>query len=206
MEIKKTFSQEEEERTKLKEKISELLKNETSETEDILMKEALKLVIVHNIASISFLQRRLGIGFSRAGKLIDDMEKANFVSSPDGSKPRKVFITREDYEKKYGETLPYEEVLFSDEILDKENFLKKTREQSNKDLFKDALKYVILSNKVNASSLQRRFGIGFFHACEIIAEMEKLNYISLRDENKNREIYITMEEYLEKYGENNEIN
>lgn len=69
---------------------------------DSLMPDALKLVIENGQATISMLQRRFAIGFSRAARIIDQMETAKFISSSDGSKPRNVYITMEDYEKLYG--------------------------------------------------------------------------------------------------------
>ena len=69
---------------------------------DSLMPDALKLVIENGQASISMLQRRFSIGFSRAARIIDQMELAKFISSSDGSKPRNVFITMDDYNKIYG--------------------------------------------------------------------------------------------------------
>ncbi len=69
---------------------------------DSLMPDALKLVIENGQASISMLQRRFSIGFSRAARIIDQMEVAKFISTSDGSKPRTVYITMEDYEKLYG--------------------------------------------------------------------------------------------------------
>jgi len=70
---------------------------------DSLMPDCLKLVIENNQASISMLQRRFSIGFSRAARIIDQMELAKFISSSDGSKPRTVYITMDDYEKLYGD-------------------------------------------------------------------------------------------------------
>ena len=69
---------------------------------DTLMPDALKLVIENGQASISMLQRRFSIGFSRAARIIDQMQLAKFISSSDGSKPRNVFITMEEYNQIYG--------------------------------------------------------------------------------------------------------
>lgn len=69
---------------------------------DSLMPDALKLVIENGQASISLLQRRFAIGYQRAAKIIDQMEMAGFISSSDGSKPRSVYITMQDYNKIYG--------------------------------------------------------------------------------------------------------
>jgi len=41
------------------------------------------------------LQRRMRVGYARAGRLIDEMEQRGIVSEADGSKPRSVLITRE---------------------------------------------------------------------------------------------------------------
>ena len=50
-------------------------------------------------ASISMLQRRLKVGYARAGRLIDDMAARGIVSKSLGSKPREVLITREEYDR-----------------------------------------------------------------------------------------------------------
>ncbi len=70
---------------------------------DPLMPQALKCVIENGQASISMLQRRLVIGYPRAARIIDQMENNNFISAQDGSKPRSVLITMEQYEEMFGE-------------------------------------------------------------------------------------------------------
>jgi S-DNA-T family DNA segregation ATPase FtsK/SpoIIIE len=57
---------------------------------DPLFNEAKKLVIIHQQGSISLLQRRLKIGYSRAARLIDQLEQEGIVGPFDGSKARKV--------------------------------------------------------------------------------------------------------------------
>lgn len=57
---------------------------------DDLYDEAVNLVVQEQTASISFLQRKLKIGYARAGRLIDEMEENGVVSGYEGSKPRKV--------------------------------------------------------------------------------------------------------------------
>jgi len=63
---------------------------------DELYDEAKRIVVQHQQGSISLLQRRLKIGYSRAARLIDVMEEEGIVGPADGSKPRQVFYLPED--------------------------------------------------------------------------------------------------------------
>ena len=64
---------------------------------------ALWLAVNVGKISISALQRRFQIGYSRAGGIIDKMERMGYISGDEGSKARQVLITRADFEEKYGE-------------------------------------------------------------------------------------------------------
>ena len=66
---------------------------------DDRLAEAIEMVISDGQASISMLQRRMKIGYARAGRLIDDMAARGIVSKSAGSKPREVLISREEYER-----------------------------------------------------------------------------------------------------------
>lgn len=68
-----------------------------------LFVRALKLVVEKNSASISMLQRKLSIGYHRAGEILEWMEKKGYVSAYCGAKPREVLITKEEFEKLYGD-------------------------------------------------------------------------------------------------------
>ena len=61
-------------------------------TFDELFDEAVKLVVMHQQGSISLIQRRLKVGYSRAARLIDEMEQAGIVGSFTGSKAREVLV------------------------------------------------------------------------------------------------------------------
>jgi S-DNA-T family DNA segregation ATPase FtsK/SpoIIIE len=63
---------------------------------DELYEEAKRIVVQHQQGSISLLQRRLKIGYSRAARLIDEMEEEGVVGPADGSKPRQVLYLPED--------------------------------------------------------------------------------------------------------------
>jgi len=62
--------------------------------------EAVKLVLEGKQASVSVLQRRLGLGYTRAARLIDMMEDEGVVGPYQGSKPREILITSEEYQIK----------------------------------------------------------------------------------------------------------
>lgn len=66
---------------------------------DELLKEALSLVIDSGQASISMLQRRLRIGYARAARLIDMMEEKGFIGGFEGTKPREILITKEQFNR-----------------------------------------------------------------------------------------------------------
>ena len=68
--------------------------------EDSKFWDAVELAIDAGKISTSLLQRRIEVGYGRAAKIIDRMEEMGFVSAPDGNKPRKILITRDEYEEK----------------------------------------------------------------------------------------------------------
>jgi len=64
--------------------------------QDDLLDEAIHLVVQTQTASVSMLQRRLRVGYTRAGRLIDMLERRGVISGYEGSKPRQVLITEAD--------------------------------------------------------------------------------------------------------------
>ncbi len=72
---------------------------------DPLMKEACRLIIKTGNVSTSKLQRAFGLGFPRAGKIIDQMEAAGFITPQDQKKLRAVLITQQEFEERFGEDL-----------------------------------------------------------------------------------------------------
>ena len=80
--------------------------NQTTETdspEDEYFDDAVKLVMENNQASVSLLQRRLRIGYTRAARIIDEMEAKGIVGPYEGSKPRKVLIQRSEVRSQMSE-------------------------------------------------------------------------------------------------------
>ena len=70
---------------------------------DEYFKTAIKIVMMQGSASISYLQRRLSIGYSRAAKIIDQMEDRGYIAPATGAKQRKVLITPEQFKDVFGE-------------------------------------------------------------------------------------------------------
>ncbi|MBE7078942.1 MAG: hypothetical protein E7380_03685 [Clostridiales bacterium] len=68
--------------------------------------EALRHVILTGSASISMIQRKCSAGYNRAGKIVEWMEEMGYISPFDGAKSRKVLITPEEFESKYGPLQP----------------------------------------------------------------------------------------------------
>lgn len=68
---------------------------------DELLQQAIEIAVESGQASISMLQRRLRIGYARAGRLIDEMAVRGIVAQAEGAKPRAVLITREEYRQMF---------------------------------------------------------------------------------------------------------
>lgn len=81
----------------------EMIPEEVSETHsevtDDLYDEAVDLIIGMQTASVSMLQRRFRIGYTRAARLIDAMEERGVVGPYEGSKPREVLLSKEQYDE-----------------------------------------------------------------------------------------------------------
>jgi DNA segregation ATPase FtsK/SpoIIIE, S-DNA-T family len=69
---------------------------------DDLLDEAIRLVVQTETASVSMIQRRLRVGYTRAGRLIDMLERRGVISGYEGSKPRQVLISQADLPRVLG--------------------------------------------------------------------------------------------------------
>ncbi|WP_092924788.1 DNA translocase FtsK [Romboutsia hominis] len=74
-----------------------------SSDEDELLSEAIEFIVESGQGSSSMLQRKFKIGFNRAARLIDSMEERGIVGPSEGSKPRKVLISKQDLQSLEGE-------------------------------------------------------------------------------------------------------
>ncbi|HZK29406.1 MAG TPA: DNA translocase FtsK [Clostridia bacterium] len=66
--------------------------------EDELLMEALRVVVESDYAAVSLLQRKLQVGYPRAARIVDRLNELGYVGPFEGSKPRKVLISRDQYE------------------------------------------------------------------------------------------------------------
>jgi S-DNA-T family DNA segregation ATPase FtsK/SpoIIIE len=71
----------------------ELAEGELSPDQDDLLADAARIVVESGTASVSMLQRRLRVGYTRAGRLIDMLERRGIISGYEGSKPRQVLVS-----------------------------------------------------------------------------------------------------------------
>ena len=69
------------------------------EAEDELLPAAVDVILETGQASVSMLQRRLKLGYSRAARLVDQMEQKGYVGPFEGSKPRQLLITKAQWQE-----------------------------------------------------------------------------------------------------------
>ena len=69
------------------------------DTIDPLLDEAIEMVVENQQASTSYIQRRFKVGYSRAGRIIDQMEERGIISGYNGSKPREVLMSKERWQE-----------------------------------------------------------------------------------------------------------
>ena len=86
-------------KTSLESKIEKAIEDKkikVDDEKDPLFKEAVELVVNDEQASISYIQRKLKVGYSRAGRIVDQMEEMGIIGPHEGSKPRKLLKTKEE--------------------------------------------------------------------------------------------------------------
>jgi S-DNA-T family DNA segregation ATPase FtsK/SpoIIIE len=66
---------------------------------DPLLEKAIEIVVQTQTASVSLLQRRLRVGYTRAGRLIDMLERRGYISGYEGSKPRRVLVEEREIDR-----------------------------------------------------------------------------------------------------------
>jgi DNA segregation ATPase FtsK/SpoIIIE, S-DNA-T family len=74
---------------------------EDGEREDEMLTKAIEVVVDSQVASTTFLQRKLKLGYARAANLIDTLEQRHIVGPSEGSKPRKVLVSKQQWMEIY---------------------------------------------------------------------------------------------------------
>ncbi|HWR29101.1 MAG TPA: DNA translocase FtsK, partial [Negativicutes bacterium] len=97
--IKETSTSVEEMETPLFEEA--ITQSQTARFEDDLLEESVKMVLETGQASVSLLQRKFRIGYTRAARLVDMMQEMQIVSAANGSKPRDVIMTSDQVYSRY---------------------------------------------------------------------------------------------------------
>ena len=72
---------------------------------DPLIKDAIKLIISTNRPAAGYVQSFFGIGWPRANKIMTQLEKLGYISTPDTKKNRKILLNAQEFEEKYGESI-----------------------------------------------------------------------------------------------------
>ena len=76
--------------------------DESNGPDDVLFIDAGQLFIRTGIASVSFLQRKLKLGYTRAARLMDMLQEQGVVGTYEGSKPRQIILTLEEFNERFG--------------------------------------------------------------------------------------------------------
>lgn len=135
---------------------------DTGGTDDELYEQAKETVIETGKASTSFIQRRLGVGYSRAAKLMDTLEVQGVVGPTNGSSPREVLIK-------------------SDTVVSDAN-------EYTDDLYETTKEYVTKLKVVSTFMIQRALGVGYSRAAKLIDMLESRGVIGPTNGSKPREV------------------
>lgn len=97
-----SLNQKEEEKTEISNNAVQIKTGKIDDVLDPILPNALKMAIEQNSISTTFVQRNFSIGYPRAARIIDQMEERGYISQANGAQPRKILITKEEFEKLFG--------------------------------------------------------------------------------------------------------
>ncbi|MCM1141652.1 MAG: FtsK/SpoIIIE domain-containing protein [Muribaculum sp.] len=152
------------------------LKSPQPHVHDPLFDQAVKLLASQEFASSSLLQRTFGIGYKRAGKLIDELESAGIVGHIQGAKPREILINLDGTSKlelhshNVGESVDTESNLNSDQTF--ETFC--TEDENSKE-FSISKLFVNSSASYTSLIIYGKSGSGKTHLAHAIGNKSKIN-------------------------------
>lgn len=134
---------------------------------DDLYDEAKAIVIKNRKASTSYLQRILGVGYSRACNLIDMLEKEKVIGPNQGAKPREILVK---YDKKFA------------------NEVKAKTADEEDELYQKAKSATLKAGKVSTSYLQRMMGIGYARSARLVDLLEENGVVESGSGSKPRKV------------------
>ncbi len=185
-------------------------KGAANEKENVLDEDyyaALALLITYGSASISLLQRKLFIGYNRAGEIMSWMEKNGYVTEYNSAAPREILITKEEFRDLYKKTFQKEWVDQKEEkaqapvgapIVKDEPF---AYENEVDERYYKALLVMAEYQSASIALVQRKCALGYALAGKIIDWMEYNGYVSAFDGSKARNVLISLDEAKRIYEE-----
>jgi DNA segregation ATPase FtsK/SpoIIIE-like protein len=152
---------------------------------DPLFEEAARHVVLTQQASTSVLQRKFVIGYNRCGRIMDQLEQADIVGPPQGSKPREVLIR---------DLFSLENILASPTKAHEKLSFNRTELDP---LFNEAAKHIVWLGIGSTSALQRRFSLGYNRATRIMEQLEKAGIVGPSKSVGLRDVLVKDEQSLE---------
>ena len=140
-------------------------------TRDPLFDKCAQWVVTNDNVTASALQRRFQIGYNRANRILDQMERAGIVGPHLGSKPRQVLVSASALDEHLRGAS-----LFPSSIRDKDPF------------FEEAARFVAMGNTASIASLQRRYEIGYSRACGLMDQLERAGIVGPANGSKPRDV------------------
>jgi DNA segregation ATPase FtsK/SpoIIIE-like protein len=139
-------------------------------TDDDMYEPARETVIAANRASTSFIQRKLGIGYSRAAKLMDTLEEEGVIGPANGSKPREILVT--------------------------DSSIQPVEVEDDKDEFYEIVEeYARSIGRISTPAIQRKFAVGYSRAAKLMDMLEVRGIVGVADGAKPRDVLETKGEY-----------
>ncbi len=173
-------------------------KTEEQERNDRLLVEAAKIAIGSGKVSTSLLQRKLGIGYGRAAKIIDRLLDLEYIRPAERCKPNETVVTAEQLQKdiENGVVVMGEDPEDEFKSVEEETPILEEVEETESQLI-TAARIAIKSGKVSTSLLQRKMSIGYGKAAMFIDQLIELKYVLPSRGPKPHDTVVT-EEQLEK--------